>query len=259
LFSCLPGSGRDRGSSTLGRARKTSVLTALSQGHAADLLLGADVPDEISHRRSTVTSRTYQFSIQRQRSKRQSRSTSSQYGEESGNESQPPSPLAAAAAAAPAVMLDEGNEEEKHGDIARFNAFGEEENDDDDDDDDLTADDARSVLVSSPASASSYQSPAASTSRVGESFVIYTTGHSLGGALSMLAAYDLTMQFKKITVENYTYGSPRVGNHGFADLYDAVVPRSYRIVNDRDIITGFPKLLCFFFCHVVSSNVRNSC
>ena len=62
-----------------------------------------------------------------------------------------------------------------------------------------------------------------------EPFTVYCTGHSLGGALSALAAYDLRLQFAKVTnLEHYTFGSPRIGNHAFATEFDAVCPRSYR-------------------------------
>lgn len=36
-------------------------------------------------------------------------------------------------------------------------------------------------------------------------------GHSLGGALAHLAAYDITKAFPGVTVRVYTFGSPRHG------------------------------------------------
>jgi predicted lipase len=46
---------------------------------------------------------------------------------------------------------------------------------------------------------------------------IFVTGHSLGGALAVIAALDLKLSLNvKVTV--YTYGQPRVGNAKFSDL-----------------------------------------
>ncbi len=42
------------------------------------------------------------------------------------------------------------------------------------------------------------------------------TGHSLGGALATLAAYDITKGCSDVDVACYTYGAPRTGNHAFA-------------------------------------------
>lgn len=69
---------------------------------------------------------------------------------------------------------------------------------------------------------------------------VYCTGHSLGGALATLAALDLTLQLDT-TVVMYNFGSPRVGNHKFADFYNSQVPKSFRIVNDGDVVVGGPK------------------
>ncbi|KDO34372.1 hypothetical protein SPRG_01508 [Saprolegnia parasitica CBS 223.65] len=86
-----------------------------------------------------------------------------------------------------------------------------------------------------------------------ESLQIYVTGHSLGGALATLAAFDLATSYlvpNDIVV--YSYGSPRVGNHAFAHAYNTFVPRTFRIVNDADVIVGGPKQ-AVFGCYCVSS------
>lgn len=51
---------------------------------------------------------------------------------------------------------------------------------------------------------------------------IMVTGHSLGGALAMLAAYELTLAGYPVELV-VTFGTPRVGNSVFAASYDAVV------------------------------------
>jgi hypothetical protein len=45
---------------------------------------------------------------------------------------------------------------------------------------------------------------------------------------------------KKVKVMMYNFGSPRVGNRSFAALYNKVVPNSFRVVVDGDIVAGLP-------------------
>jgi triacylglycerol lipase len=76
-----------------------------------------------------------------------------------------------------------------------------------------------------------------------ESAQLHITGHSLGGALATLAAYDLdSLGFKINSV--YTFGSPRVGDRRFAAAFNARFEgRSYRIINDSDIVCRVPTML----------------
>ncbi|KAE8723849.1 Detected protein of unknown function [Hibiscus syriacus] len=46
----------------------------------------------------------------------------------------------------------------------------------------------------------------------------------------------------------YNFGSPRVGNRRFAEVYNEKVKDSWRIVNHRDIIPTVPRLMGY--CHV---------
>lgn len=39
--------------------------------------------------------------------------------------------------------------------------------------------------------------------------IVHIAGHSLGGALAMLAAYDIAAAFTDMEVSCYTFGSPR--------------------------------------------------
>lgn len=76
---------------------------------------------------------------------------------------------------------------------------------------------------------------------------IYCTGHSLGGALAQLAAYDLSINFPCLVkdggkVEVYTLGAPRVGNPAFASVYESRVPATFRVVVDGDLVPGMPKM-----------------
>jgi len=67
----------------------------------------------------------------------------------------------------------------------------------------------------------------------------YVVGHSLGGALATLCAYDLA------TSEGYvarcvTWGCPRVGDAEFAQAYISAVPATARFVQRADIVPRIP-------------------
>lgn len=71
----------------------------------------------------------------------------------------------------------------------------------------------------------------------------------IGGALTSIGALHIWLQSQYVDGYDwnpfliYTYGEPRIGNPGFANLFDAVFEytephnlNAYRIVNDDDII-----------------------
>lgn len=73
------------------------------------------------------------------------------------------------------------------------------------------------------------------------SYRIFTTGHSLGGALASLCAYTVTNMLRRMDypipeVTAYTYGQPRMGNRTFRRIYNNTVPRSFRVVNESDVV-----------------------
>ncbi|KAH0850963.1 hypothetical protein HID58_095096, partial [Brassica napus] len=74
----------------------------------------------------------------------------------------------------------------------------------------------------------------------------------LGWGIATLLAIELaSSQLAKrgaITVTMYNFGSPRVGNKKFADVYNQKVKDSWRVVNHRDIIPTVPRLMGY--CHV---------
>lgn len=96
---------------------------------------------------------------------------------------------------------------------------------------------------------------------------IIFTGHSLGGALAMLAAFDCSISTLKEEVEAvYTFGQPRIGNQRFASYYDSQpcgspVPlvtgnysenevdrptlgeRTFRFIHGEDIVPRVPGLM----------------
>lgn len=73
---------------------------------------------------------------------------------------------------------------------------------------------------------------------------VWITGHSLGGALAVLAAAKLKMQ--GIVSSLYTFGQPRVGLAGFAENFEAQLPdRLYRFINQCDIVPRLPPGLIY--------------
>jgi len=66
------------------------------------------------------------------------------------------------------------------------------------------------------------------------------TGHSLGGAIAVLTAAELSLEeydYNLATV--YTYGKPRVGNKKFAKWFDDRL-EEFRIIHYKDIIPANP-------------------
>jgi triacylglycerol lipase len=75
---------------------------------------------------------------------------------------------------------------------------------------------------------------------------VFITGHSLGGALAILCARNFVARNVPVQAV-YTFGQPRVGDSHFADGYDAwLFSRTFRVVNQCDIVPRVPGLLCGF-------------
>lgn len=70
----------------------------------------------------------------------------------------------------------------------------------------------------------------------------YITGHSLGGALSCLCAFD----FGQVRIEqneypiHYSFASPRVGNVLYAETFNERIPTSIRVNNTEDAVPQLP-------------------
>ena len=62
-------------------------------------------------------------------------------------------------------------------------------------------------------------------------------GHSLGGALGELAAYDVAQAAQAADLDLglacYNFGAPRVGNHAFALNFLEAVPDTWNVINDQ--------------------------
>ena len=71
----------------------------------------------------------------------------------------------------------------------------------------------------------------------GEGYTLYITGHSLGGALALIATREIG---NDSTGACYTFGQPRVSEYGFArDIKTPI----YRVVNASDIVPRMPPML----------------
>ena len=74
---------------------------------------------------------------------------------------------------------------------------------------------------------------------------VFVTGHSLGGALAILAALELKRQGFRLA-QIYTFGQPRVGNAAFKRLYEWSLSQStFRVVHEEDIVARLPHLPYF--------------
>src|SRR5579875_3371977 len=67
---------------------------------------------------------------------------------------------------------------------------------------------------------------------------VVSTGHSLGGALSTLAAADLAIH--QAAVELYNFASPRTGSSSFAVTFNQKIATAWRMVNTEDLVTTVP-------------------
>ena len=69
------------------------------------------------------------------------------------------------------------------------------------------------------------------------------TGHSLGGALSVLCGIRLALKFPDHDVQVINFGCPKVGNAAFAKLVNARKNlRVHRVAHERDLVTRVPNM-----------------
>ncbi|CCM03519.1 uncharacterized protein FIBRA_05653 [Fibroporia radiculosa] len=70
---------------------------------------------------------------------------------------------------------------------------------------------------------------------------VILVGHSLGAAIAELDAMFMTLNLpSNIAIKARTYGTPRVGNPAWADLFDEMVPNFTRMNNEKDPIPIVP-------------------
>jgi len=73
-------------------------------------------------------------------------------------------------------------------------------------------------------------------------YTIVTSGHSLGGALSSLAAISLQQNFPDSEVIMYTYGQPRTGNPAYASFVNDKIGKS-KIFRSTHTTDGVPTII----------------
>ena len=90
----------------------------------------------------------------------------------------------------------------------------------------------------------------------GETLSITVTGHSLGAALALLVADEISTCAPDVPqVAVFSFGGPRVGNKAFANRINAKNVKVLRIVNSQDVITRVPGM---FVSEELGQKLRNS-
>eukprot|EP00754_Rhynchopus_humris_P044764 Rhum_TRINITY_DN4380_c0_g1::Rhum_TRINITY_DN4380_c0_g1_i1::g.14148::m.14148 len=69
---------------------------------------------------------------------------------------------------------------------------------------------------------------------------VVCTGHSLGGALATLAAYEISIAHPTKWVSLYNYGTPRTGNTTFCRAFKKAVPDSFGLTHPSDPVPSNP-------------------
>lgn len=75
----------------------------------------------------------------------------------------------------------------------------------------------------------------------GEEVSFTITGHSLGGALALLNAYEAAATLPDLPITVISFGAPQVGNIAFRDKIDEMKVRTLRIVVKQDIVPTLPE------------------
>ncbi len=79
---------------------------------------------------------------------------------------------------------------------------------------------------------------------------LFFTGHSLGGALTILAASRTALLQNAPPIVVYTFGSPRVGGDVFFKQYGSLGNSTFRLIDGTDIVPTVPLTLLGFYRHV---------
>ena len=69
------------------------------------------------------------------------------------------------------------------------------------------------------------------------------TGHSLGGALAVLAVPDIMVNASPVVTRMFNFAGPRVGDAQFAELYNSLIKTSRRVVNANDVVPQLPPII----------------
>ncbi|GMN54553.1 hypothetical protein TIFTF001_023676 [Ficus carica] len=77
----------------------------------------------------------------------------------------------------------------------------------------------------------------------GEEVSLTITGHSLGGALALLNAYEVAHTFPGLPISVISFGAPRVGNIAFRDKLHQMGVKTLRVTVKQDIVHRMPGLV----------------
>ncbi|XP_078162472.1 alpha/beta-Hydrolases superfamily protein [Carex rostrata] len=77
----------------------------------------------------------------------------------------------------------------------------------------------------------------------GEKVSITITGHSLGGALALLNAYEAASALPSVPVSVISFGAPRVGNEAFGNRLKELGVKALRMVIKQDVVPKMPGIL----------------
>lgn len=77
----------------------------------------------------------------------------------------------------------------------------------------------------------------------GEEVSLTITGHSLGGALSLLNAYEAANTFPNLFISVISFGAPRVGNIFFKEKLSQLGVKTLRVVVKEDIVPQLPGIV----------------
>ncbi|KAK0411926.1 hypothetical protein QR680_005922 [Steinernema hermaphroditum] len=75
-------------------------------------------------------------------------------------------------------------------------------------------------------------------------YQVWVTGHNSGGSLASILAANLVFQ-QLMSAEDVlliTFGQLRTGNKDYAEAHDRLLPNSFRVVHNRDMIAHLPTL-----------------
>ncbi|KAL7241977.1 hypothetical protein ACSBR1_014535 [Camellia fascicularis] len=77
----------------------------------------------------------------------------------------------------------------------------------------------------------------------GEQVSLTITGHSLGGALALLNAYEATTSIPNLPISVISFGAPRVGNIAFRDEIYQMGVKTLRVVVKQDLVPRMPGIV----------------
>lgn len=67
-----------------------------------------------------------------------------------------------------------------------------------------------------------------------------TTGHSLGGAMSVLCALSVKLHLPHLKIQIHNFGQPRVGDPNLSKFITNKVDQIFRVVHNKDIVPHLP-------------------